>query len=105
MGKDFLDNLWIFDAGNHLDGTAAGLAGLNVYVEYAFQTLRPGHRGAALGWRPLICLVRSRNAWLTAFTPLGRGDQCPVFVVRSEDTMKAGKVNAWFGGSGLPAWR
>ena len=41
VGEYLLDKLWIFDAGNDLDSTPAGLAGLDVYIEYSFQALGP----------------------------------------------------------------
>ena len=80
-----------------LDATPAGLAGLDVYIEYSFQALGPCHGGTALGGCLLICLFRFRRFGLTAFTPASRGDPCPVLAVGGEYAVKAHEVNAWFG--------
>ena len=39
---------WVLDRGNHVDGAAALITGLDVDLEHALEALRPGHRGAAL---------------------------------------------------------
>jgi len=38
----------VFDKGDHLDGTAALLAGFDIDLEYAFKALSPGHGAMAL---------------------------------------------------------
>ena len=43
-----LDDQWVFDAGDHFDGTAAGTARLNVDMEHALEPLSPGHGRASL---------------------------------------------------------
>ncbi len=43
MREYLLDDQWVFDAGHHFDGTAAGTARLNVDIEHALEPLSPGH--------------------------------------------------------------
>jgi hypothetical protein len=40
----------VIDAGDHLDGTAAVLAGFDIDPEHTLETLGPGHGGASLSW-------------------------------------------------------
>ena len=54
VGEDLLDDHRIIDAGDDLDAAAASPTGLDVDVEYPHQALRPGHRGTALRWGPLV---------------------------------------------------
>lgn len=42
MGENFLNNHWIFDAGDDFHCAAAFPAGFDVDYEYAFQALSPG---------------------------------------------------------------
>jgi hypothetical protein len=51
MRQNPLDHRRVFNAGNDLDLTTAPLAGLDVNVKYAFESLHPGHRRMALGGR------------------------------------------------------
>ena len=39
VGQDLLNHLRVFDAGGDLDAAAAGLAGLEVDIEYALEAL------------------------------------------------------------------
>ncbi len=38
-----LDHRWVFDTGGGLHRPSTMLAGLDIDLEYTFQTLRPGH--------------------------------------------------------------
>jgi hypothetical protein len=43
MRQDLSYHHWVLDAGDDPHSAAAGLAGLNIYPEYALKTLRPSH--------------------------------------------------------------
>ena len=43
MIKDFVDDQWIFDAGNNFHSCAATTAGRDIDLKHAFKSLRPGH--------------------------------------------------------------
>jgi len=43
MGEYLIDDHRILNAGDHLDGAAAGTAGLYVDIEHALEPLRPTH--------------------------------------------------------------
>ena len=43
MSKNHLNDDGVFNTRDDPDCSAAGLAGLNVDVEYALEALRPGH--------------------------------------------------------------
>jgi hypothetical protein len=45
MSEDLLDDIEVLNACDNPHRTAAGWAGLDVDPEYAFQALRPDHRG------------------------------------------------------------
>jgi hypothetical protein len=45
VGEDLLDDIEVLNACDDPHRTAAGRAGIDVDPEYAFQALRPGHRG------------------------------------------------------------
>ena len=49
MGEYLPDDLRIFDAGDDLHGSAAGLASPDIDVEHALEALRPGHDDMAFG--------------------------------------------------------
>ena len=51
--QDFLDGDRIFYGSDDLDGTATGIAGLNIYIKDALQALGPGHRRMFLSRRLL----------------------------------------------------
>jgi len=66
VGEDLLDDVGILNARDDSYRTAADRAGLDVDPEDPFQALRPGHRGAAFGWRGLL---RIRGPGMPAASP------------------------------------
>ena len=65
MIKDFADDQWIFDAGDNFHCCAATIADIDIDLEYAFKSLRPGHFPVLLYWR--LCTICALQA-LTAAT-------------------------------------
>ncbi len=93
--QDLLNDHRVFDAGNHLRGSSAYTAGLNVYIENPLEPLRPGHRRMTSNWRLFaltICVFG-----LATLAPLRRGHQCTVFAVRGEYTVKSRQVDPGLG--------
>ena len=88
MRQDALDHRGIFDTRNHLHLPAAGFAGLNVYLEYALQTLCPCHRRVAIGRR----LLGARR--LTA-TAMRRRHLLTQMMIRREDAVIAALTIRW----------
>jgi len=89
------DHLGIFDAGDDLHGSAAGLASLDIDVEHALEALRPGHDDMAFGGCPFCKSIGSIG--IASLAPAGRRDQCPVIGVGGEYAMEAGKIDARLG--------
>ncbi len=89
------DHLGIFDAGDDLHGSAAGLASLDIDVEHALEALRPGHDDMAFGGCPFCKSIGSIG--IASLAPAGRRDQCPVIAVGGEYAMEAGKIDARLG--------
>lgn len=69
MGENFLNNHWVFDAGNHFHRAAAFPAGFDVDAEYAFQALRPGHGCPPFGGRLVLPLIRYPGRCAVASLP------------------------------------
>jgi transposase-like protein len=74
--EDLLDHYRIFNTGNHLHGAAADTAGLDVDVEYTFEALCPGHRGAAeANLQTLVAHYEKQHShlanWLAEAVPEG----------------------------------
>lgn len=92
-GEYLLNDQWIFNAGDHLDGAATFTAHLDVDIENRLETLRPGHGHAAFGRRFLLPLIGRFG--VVAFAPLGRCHPRTVFAVGGEDTVEAGQVDSW----------
>ena len=57
VGQDLLNHHRVFDAGGDLDAAAAGLAALDVDIEYALEALSPSHRYPAFSRRLLLALI------------------------------------------------
>ena len=70
MREYLLDDQWVFDAGDHFDGTAAGTARLNVDIEHALEPLSPGHGRTTFAGRLVLRLIRCFG--VAAFAPLRR---------------------------------
>ena len=82
VGEDLLDHHRVFDAGNDSERTGTFPAGLDVDVENALQSLRPGHRGPAFGGRLGLRLIE--RSGFVALAPFGRRHRCTVFAVRGQ---------------------
>ena len=52
MGEYLSDDVRIFDAGDDLHGSAAGLASLDIDIENTLEALGPGHDDMAFGGCP-----------------------------------------------------
>ena len=92
MVENLADDAGIFNAGDDLDGAAAGLSGLDVDVQYALQALRPGHCCSAFGGR---CVFRPvRRAGLVTLAPLGRRHPRTMRAVRGENPVKSSQVDS-----------
>ena len=86
--KDLFDHGRIFNARDHLDRTAAVLAGLDIDVEHPFQPLCPCHRDVArgcglVGGLRLAPAAPGRRHWLTSS------------VVRRKDPVVTREVDPW----------
>ena len=92
MGEYLPDDVRIFDAGDDLHGSAAGLASLDIDVEHALEALRPGHDDMAFDGCPFCKSIGSIG--IASLAPAGRRDQCPVIAVGGEYAMEAGKIDA-----------
>ena len=93
MSQNSIDDVLIFDTSDDSDRSAAAAADFDVYVEYSLESLSPGHGGVALGGRADFC-VGDR---LDAFPAPGWCDQPATAVVRREDAVVPGQVDARFG--------
>ena len=49
VGQNVVDNVMVLNAGNDLYRLTAAGADRDVYIEYAFEPLSPGHRSVTLG--------------------------------------------------------
>ena len=95
MGEYLPDDVRIFDAGDNLHGSAAGLASPDIDVEHALEALRPGHDDIALGGCPFSKSIGSIG--IASLAPAGRRDQCPAIAVGGEYAMEAGKIDTRLG--------
>ena len=95
MGEYLPDDVGIFDAGDDLHGSAAGVASSDIDVEHALEALRPGHGGMAFGGCGACECVGGFG--FASLASAGRRDQCPVIAVGCEHTMKTSKVDAGLG--------
>jgi hypothetical protein len=84
--------------GYELDGATTGLTGFDIAAEYSFETPSPRHGGMACS-DGLVMYLIERGGLAALATPV-RGDQCPVFTVGCEITVKSGQVDAGFGDEG-----
>ncbi len=115
MDEYLLDDHRIFDAGDdvhgctnaagarmrksgHFDGTAAGLARLNVDIEHPLESLGPGHGCATLGRRSVLRFIWRLR--LAAFAPPCVRHLHAMFAVGSEYTVKAGEIDPGLGHQG-----
>ena len=67
MGQNFVNELLIFDTGDHFDESSTMGADFNINVEHPFQPLSPGHGGVAFIWRfflSTVFIVRLCPAWM-----------------------------------------
>ncbi len=94
MRQDALDHGGVFDAGDDLHLSATGLAGLDIDLEYALQTLRPCHCRMAGRW----WVVQARGLTRPA---AGRGHLLVQMMVGGEYAVIAGKVDARIGDQGF----
>ena len=92
MGENFLNNHWIFDAGDDIHRAAAFTAGFDVDAEYAFQALSPGHGCPLFGGRLVLPLIGCPG--LIALAPPGRRHPRTVLTVRCEHAMETGQVDS-----------
>ena len=98
VGEDLLDDLRILDARDDPHRPAAGRTGLDIDPEDPLEALRPGHCGAAFGWRRLL---RVRGPGMRgAPAPPGRGHPRTVFAVRCEHPVETGQVHPRLGHQG-----
>lgn len=94
MVENRADDAGIFNAGDDLHGTAAGLAGFDIDAEYPLEALCPGHGHMALDWSSIRRLLGS--AGLAPLITPGRSNQRPVLTVGSEHAVEAGEVDSGF---------
>ena len=95
VGKYLVNDRRIFNTGDDFDGATAFAARLNVDIEYALETLRPGHGCPAFGG----CLVL-RLIWrfeLVAFAPLGRRHLRTMRAVGCEHPVIPGEIDPGLG--------
>ena len=94
MREDLSNGRGIFDARNDPHRPLALLAGFDVYIEYPFQALSPGHGCVVLHETLAVYTLASLIATLTS--PCW-SDQCSMPTIWSEHTMEAGQVDSGFG--------
>ena len=98
--EDVLNDLRVFDTGNHLDLTTAVFADFNVDVEDALEPLHPGH-GAMSFLGHLIGPFRIRRGCLFGLLATLRWRHInPVFAVGGKNAVKAGQVDPRLGNQG-----
>ena len=98
MRQYFLNDHWIFDAGNHLGGTATGPALLHVDIENPLEPLSPGHGRMTLNRGFLVLATRSFG--LAAFAPLCRRNPCSMLTVGCEYAVKPNQIDSRLGDQG-----
>lgn len=101
MGEDLLNDVEILDARDDPQRPAASRTGLYLDPEDPFQALRPGHCGAAFGWRPLLWVCTP--AITASLTPLDRRHLRAVPAVGREDPVEARQVDTLFRNQGCQA--
>ena len=102
MSQDSIDDILFLDTGDDSDRTTAATADFDVYIEYSLESLSPGHGGMALGGCADFCV----GVGLDAFPAPCWCDQPTPAVVRRQDAVVTGEVDAGFGyqGSQSGSW-
>jgi hypothetical protein len=85
-----IDDVLVLDTGDDPDRSAATATDLDIYVEDAFEPLRPGHGGMTLGGCADFCV----GDGLDAFTAPGWRDEPSPAMVRCQDAVVAGEVDS-----------
>ena len=93
MSQSSIDDVLIFDASDRPYKSTATGADLDVYIEYTFQAMGLDHGSIALGG----CVDSCVGDRADAFPALSWCDQLTVAVVRCENAVVAGEVDAGFG--------
>ncbi|OES47442.1 hypothetical protein A7R77_33065 [Pseudomonas aeruginosa] len=94
MLENLLNDLRIFDAGNHFDVTAAVFADFNINIEDSLEALHPGHGAVAL-CRTLVTPVSIETfRFVGLLAPLGGCYLNSVFAVRCKDAVEACEVDS-----------
>ena len=96
MSQNSIDDSLLLDTGDDSDRSAAAGADLDVYIEYAPESLSPGHRRMSLRCRADL---RIGNR-LDSFSTPGWRDQSAPAVIWRQNAMIAGEVDAGFGYQG-----
>ena len=95
MSQNSIDDSLLLDTGDDSDRSAAAGADLDVYIEYALESLSPGHRRMSLRCRADLHIGNR----LDSFSTPGWRDQPSPAVVRCEYAVVSGEVDPGFGTS------
>ena len=97
MSQNSIDDVLVLDTSDDSDRSAAAGADLDVYIEYALESLSPGHRRMSFRCRADL---RIGNR-LDSFSTLGWRDQSAPAVIWRQNAVIAGEIRTH--GSGFPA--
>ena len=89
MSQNSIDDVLILDASDYLYRPTAAGAELDVYIEYALESLSPGHRRMSLRCRADLHIGNR----LDSFSTPGWRDQPSPAVVRCEYAVVSGEVD------------
>ena len=95
--KDQLNHLRIFDAGNHVDVTAAVFADFDINIEDALETLLPSHGTMALCGALATPVGIEGFRFVGLLATLGRRHLNPMLAIGRKDAMEAREVNSRLG--------
>lgn len=94
MGEYLLDHHGVFNAGDHFHDAATFATCLDIDVENALQSLRPGHGCATFGLRLVLRFI-GRLGLAASATPGGR-HQSAVLAIGGKYTVETGQVYSRF---------
>ena len=89
MSQNSIDDILLLDTGDDSDRSAAAGADLDVYIEYAPESLSPSHRRMSLRCRADLHIGNR----LDSFSTPGWRDQSAPAVVRREYAVVSGEVD------------
>ena len=93
MSQDPVDDVLILNASDDFDGPTAATANFRIDIEYALESLGPGHRGMPFNG----CANFSIGDSVHSFATFGRGDLPTPSVVRCQYAVIASEIDPGLG--------